>query len=130
MITDMHCHFVPEPFFKFAQQNDAFAVKIVRREGEACDLNIRRIPFALNETFFDPARQIARLDRLGIDRTILSLATPFIDYSLDAALAVKAARVYNDTLAETVSRHPDRFGAWAFLPIQDPAAAANELRRC
>jgi aminocarboxymuconate-semialdehyde decarboxylase len=130
MITDIHCHFVPEPFFRFVQQHDAFAVKVVRREGEACDLNIRGIPFALNSTFFDAGRQVERLDRLGIDRTILSLATPFIDYSLDPLVAVNAARVYNNALAETVAKHRDRFGAWAFLPIQDPAAAAEELRRC
>jgi aminocarboxymuconate-semialdehyde decarboxylase len=129
MITDIHCHFVPDEFFRFVQREDAFAVKTVRIEGDAYDLNIRGIPFALNPTFFDAGRQVERLDRLGIDRTILSLATPFIDYSLDAGIAVKAARVYNDSLAETVSRQ-SRFGAWAFLPMQDPAAAAAELRRC
>ena len=102
----------------------------MRAEGDACDLIIRGIPFALNSTFFEADRQIERLDRLGIDRTILSLATPFIDYSLDAGIAVKAARIYNDSLAETVSKQKARFGAWAFLPMQDPSAAAAELRRC
>jgi aminocarboxymuconate-semialdehyde decarboxylase len=130
MITDIHCHFVPDEFFRFVQRQDAFAVKVVRAEGDACDLNIRGIPFALNSTFFDAGRQIDRLDRLGIDRTILSLATPFIDYSLDAGIAVKAARIYNDSLAETMNKEKARFGAWAFLPMQDPAAAAAELRRC
>lgn len=130
MITDIHCHFVPEDFFRFVQKQDAFAVKVVRREGDACDLSIRGIPFALNETFFDAGRQIERLDRLGIDRTILSLATPFIDYAQDASIAVPAARLYNDALAETVGRNKARFGGWAFLPMQDPAAAAAELRRC
>lgn len=130
MITDIHCHFVPEEFFRFVQREDAFAVKLERSEGEAWDLNIRGVPFALNPTFFDTGRQIERLDRLGIDRTILSLATPFINYALDPAIAVKAAQLYNDTLAATVARHKDRFGGWAFLPIQDPAAAAQELRRC
>lgn len=130
MITDIHCHFVPDEFFRFVQREDAFAVKVVRTEGDACDLNIRGIPFALNSTFFDTGRQIERLDRLGIDRTILSLATPFIDYSLDAGIAVKAARIYNDSLADAVNKQNTRFGAWAFLPMQDPAAAAAELRRC
>lgn len=130
MITDIHCHFVPDEFFRFVQREDAFAVKLVRAEGDARDLVIRGLPFALNSTFFEADRQIDRLDRLGIDRTILSLATPFIDYSLDAGIAVKAARIYNDSLAETVKKQSARFGAWAFLPMQDPAAAAAELRRC
>ena len=42
------------------------------------------LPSILTPRSFGMDRQIARLDRLGIDRTILSLATPFIDYHLDA----------------------------------------------
>ena len=130
MITDIHCHFVPEEFLRYVQRQEAFAVKLVRAEGEARDLSIRGIPFALNTTFFELPRQVERLQRLGIDRTILSLATPFIDYGLDAQLAVEAACVYNDALAAAVNSDQARFGAWAFLPMQDPAAAAAELRRC
>jgi aminocarboxymuconate-semialdehyde decarboxylase len=130
MITDMHCHFVPAAFFRFVRSRAEFAVSIEREQGEAVDVGIRGKMFDLNTTFFSLARQIARLDRLGIDRTILSLATPFIDYHLDAPVAIEAARVFNDALAETVGRNNPRFGAWAFLPLQDPAAAAAELTRC
>ena len=130
MITDMHCHFVPDAFFRFVQSRDEFAVTIEREEGEAVDVGIRGKVFDLNTTFFALDRQIARLDRLGIDRTILSLATPFIDYHLDAPVAIEAARVFNDALAQSLGRNNVRFGAWAFLPLQDPAAAAAELRRC
>lgn len=129
MITDMHCHFVPDAFLRFVEQRDEFAVKVERAEGEDVSLRIRGIVFDLNTTFFKLDRQVARLDRLGIDRTILSLATPFIDYHLDARLAIEAARIYNDTLAQSIAGR-DRFGAWAFLPLQDPDAAAAELRRC
>ena len=130
MITDIHCHFVPQSFFRFVEKESAFAVKVERNEGDAWELNIRGMPFALNSMFYDAKKQIERLDTLGIDRTILSLATPFIDYGLDPKLAVKAARLYNDALAETIGVTPNRFGGWSFLPIQDPAAAAEELRRC
>jgi aminocarboxymuconate-semialdehyde decarboxylase len=130
MITDMHCHFVPEAFLRFVRSRAEFAVSIEREQGEAVDVGIHGKVFDLNTTFFSLDRQIARLDRLGIDRTILSLATPFIDYHLDAPVAIEAARVFNDALAETVGRNNPRFGAWAFLPLQDPAAAAAELTRC
>lgn len=129
MITDMHCHFVPEDFLRFMEQRDEFRVKVERAEGEAVDVRIRGHMFDLNNTFFRLDRQIERLDRLGIDRTVLSLATPFIDYHLDSAIAVDAARRYNDALANSIAGNP-RFKVWAFLPLQDPAAAAAELRRC
>jgi aminocarboxymuconate-semialdehyde decarboxylase len=130
MITDMHCHFVPDEFLHFMQKRDEFAVKVERTEGEAVDVRVRGNVFDLNTMFFRMDRQIARLDRLGIDRTVLSLATPFIDYYLDANLAVEAARKFNDALAHSIAPHKARFDAWAFLPLQDPATAAAELRRC
>jgi aminocarboxymuconate-semialdehyde decarboxylase len=130
MITDIHCHFVPEDFFRFVQSRDEFAVKIKRQEGDAVDLDIRGMHFGLNATFFDMSKQVERMRRDGLERTILSLATPFIDYHLDAKLAVEAARVFNDALASSITSDPTRFGGWALLPMQDPEAAAQELRRC
>jgi len=130
MITDMHCHFVPEEFFRFAQTRDEFAVQIKRREGDAVDLDIRGMHFGLNTTFFEMNRQVERMARDGVERTILSLATPFIDYHLDAKIAVEAARVFNDGLVAAIAPDRTRFGGWAMLPMQDPAAAAQELRRC
>ena len=67
MITDMHCHFVPDEFLRFMQKRDEFAVKVERTEGEAVDVRIRDNMFDLNTAFFRMDRQIARLDRLGID---------------------------------------------------------------
>ena len=43
---------------------------------------------------------------------------------------VEAASVFNDALAEAIAPDRDRFGGWALLPMQDPEAAARELRRC
>jgi aminocarboxymuconate-semialdehyde decarboxylase len=130
MITDVHCHFVPNEFFAFACKREQFDIKIKRREGEEVDLDIRGMHFGLNTTFFEVSKQLQRMERMGIERTILSLATPFIDYHLDAKLAVEAASVFNDSLASAVGSEKARLGGWAMLPMQDPAAAARELRRC
>jgi aminocarboxymuconate-semialdehyde decarboxylase len=130
MITDMHCHFVPDQFLRLVQQRDEFGVTITRSEGDDVEVAIRGKAFDLNTTFFQLDKQVERLDRLGIDRAILSLATPFIDYHLESAPAVAAARVFNDSLADAIGSETKRFGAWAFLPLQDPVAAAAELRRC
>lgn len=130
MITDMHCHFIPEDYFALVKSRPELAVQEVERQGERIDVAVRGTRFALNETFFDGARQIARMDGLGIDRTVVSLATPLINYHSDPALAVDAARICNDGFARLVRSAPNRFAAWAFLPMQAPEAAAAELRRC
>jgi aminocarboxymuconate-semialdehyde decarboxylase len=105
-------------------------VTVKRSEGDEVDLDIRGMHFGLNKTFFEMPRQIERMKRVGVERAILSLATPFIDYHLDAKLATNAARIFNDALAGAIAGDRQHFGGWAFLPMQDPAAAATELRRC
>ena len=42
---------------------------------------------------------------------------------------VALAREMNDHLAGAIAKHPDRFGAFAVLPMQSPAACAAELKR-
>jgi len=130
MITDIHRHFVPPPFLEFMKSRPEFQVAIKREEGEVIDFDIRGIHFGLNRTFFDLPRQIRRMKEEGVERSVLSLATPFIDYHLDASLAVPAARQFNDALATAIAGQDSQFKAWAFLPMQDPAAAAQELARC
>lgn len=45
-------------------------------------------------------------------------------------LNVSAVRLANDQLAGAVTSHPDRFRAFAILPMAFPDAAAGELERC
>ena len=130
MITDIHCHFIPDELFQFVQARTEFNTRLTAHDGDRIDINVRGMHFGLNSTFFESARQIGRMDGLGIDRTVVSLATPLVNYYLDAKLATEAARLCNDGFAKLVAANPRRFAAWAFLPMQDPAAAAAELRRC
>jgi aminocarboxymuconate-semialdehyde decarboxylase len=130
MVTDIHCHFIPPGFFELLRTKKEFEVRVLRSEGDVVEVECRGLRYGLNRTFFDPERQIARMDGLGIDRTVVSLATPLVDYYLDPGLAVQAAQVCNDGFAQLTADNPKRFAAWAFLPMQDPQAAATELRRC
>jgi aminocarboxymuconate-semialdehyde decarboxylase len=130
MITDIHCHFIPPRFFSFVQQRPEFEVSVGATNGESIMLECRGAEYGLNPTFFEPERQIARMRALGIGRSVVSLATPLVNYYVEPVLALEAARLCNDGLAELVAENGERFGAWAFLPMQDPLAAAEELHRC
>ena len=61
MVTDIHCHFIPDALFKFVQSNAEFATRLTAHEGERIDINVRGMHFGLNPTFFEPSRQIARI---------------------------------------------------------------------
>jgi aminocarboxymuconate-semialdehyde decarboxylase len=130
MITDIHRHFVPAAFFDYVCRRPEFQVVIKCREGDRVDADIRGRHFGLNTTFFDLGKQFEQMNREGVERAVLSLATPFIDYNHDGDFALETAIRFNDALAEAIAADPKRCRAWAFLPMQDPQAAAEELRRC
>jgi aminocarboxymuconate-semialdehyde decarboxylase len=130
MITDIHCHFIPGEYFCHVQRRSEFDVRVADVHDDSINLVCNGANYELNRTFFEPELQIGRMDGLGIDRTVVSLATPLVNYYLDPVLATEAARLCNDGFAQLVSANSRRFSAWAYLPMQDPAAAAAELRRC
>jgi len=74
--------------------------------------------------------RLPEMDAAGIDVQVLSLTVPGLQADLDPAAARESARFANDYLARVVAEHPGRFRGFAALPMQDPAAAADELRRC
>ena len=74
--------------------------------------------------------RLREMDAHGMELMILSLNAPTVQAVADTAAAVDLARRANDFLAEQVARRPDRFQGFAALPLQDPEAAALELRRC
>ena len=74
--------------------------------------------------------RIDAMDRNGIETAILSLNAPAVQSILDPAQAVEIARRANDAIAAAIDRHKGRYLGFAALPLQDPAAAAEELNRC
>lgn len=75
-------------------------------------------------------RRLREMDNNGVEVMILSLNAPAVQAIPERAKAVEIAKRANDFLAEQVARRPDRFQAFAALPMQDPDAATAELERC
>ena len=73
--------------------------------------------------------RLSQMDAHGIAYAILSLNSPAIQAIANRSRAIEIARRANDVVADAVARKPNRFGAFAALPLQDPDAAAEELTR-
>jgi 2,3-dihydroxybenzoate decarboxylase len=74
--------------------------------------------------------RLAAMDRAGIARSVLSLAGPGVQAERDGTAARRNARAANDFLAREIAKRPERYSGFAHLPMQDAAAAADELERC
>ena len=74
-------------------------------------------------------KRLHQMDEQGVEMMILSLNAPAVQAIPDARKANEIAIRANDYLAEQVAKRPDRFQAFAALPMQDPELAIAELDR-
>lgn len=80
-------------------------------------------PASVTEKLFDlDTQRIPAMDAGSVSVQILSHVPAYVS----TEFCTKA----NDELAEAVKRNPDRYAAFAMLPMSDPPAAAKELERC
>jgi predicted TIM-barrel fold metal-dependent hydrolase len=78
----------------------------------------------------DPVARLVDMDSEGIDQAVLYPSIGLYAAAIsDSDAAVAVARSYNDWLASYCAAAPRRLFGAAMLPLQDPAAAAVELRR-
>ena len=78
------------------------------------------------------AGRLADMDRSGITMQVVSKAGNHMGPSadmFDGAEAIAFARDFNDAAHRELSKHPDRFAAFAHLAASIPEAAADELER-
>jgi uncharacterized protein len=96
---------------------------------EAADPSVAYHAGAIEHRLINLAdERLALMDETGLDVQVLSLTTPALhDLGRES---IDIARRTNDMLAEAVARHPDRFQAFATLPVSMPDEAALELDRC
>ena len=75
-------------------------------------------------------RRLADLDAMGVDMQVIKPPPPQCYYAVPLDIAVKAAQIVNDGIAEFVARKPDRLKGFGTVPMPDGSEAAKELERC
>lgn len=79
--------------------------------------------------FRDVERRLADMDEFGIDKQVLTLASPPSWLGIDPADALPVVRLANNRIRAIADDHPDRFIPVATLPFLD-GPYLDELSRC
>jgi len=83
------------------------------------------------KTLTDVNLRLDIMDEYGIDMHGLAAAAPPIETLFqDRTIAKEMARLQNDSLAEIVQAHPNRFFGIATVSMLDPDDAVEEVTRC
>ena len=75
-------------------------------------------------------QRLADMDAMGLDMQVVLPPPPQCYYAVPPDIAVKAAQLVNDGIAEFVARRPDRLKGFGSVPMPDGNEAASELERC
>jgi len=127
-IIDFHNHYYP-PAYLDALELGPSAVRVTRdAAGNPCvhypgDYNVC-VP---GHRDIDYREEVLR--EAGADTQVITLTTPGTHVE-ERATAVRLAKLVNDAFAKVVAEKRGRFVALATLPLNDPAASVDELRRC
>jgi len=129
-MIDMHAHWKPaeiadalrartrEP--RILRNADGIEVLKAPRMGET----------PVDQAFDDLEYNLARMDRQGVEVSVLSLLGSFCWIEAQPVdVAIPLCRQVNDGLSAICEKHPGRFAAFAALPLTDMNAAAAELDR-
>ncbi len=108
MKIDVHAHYLPD-FYRDA----------LREHGHDQPDGFPYIPE------WSAADHVAFMDRLGIERSLLSVSSPGVRFG-----DVDLARAVNEAGRQAVVDHPGRFGLLASLPLPDVDAAIAEIAHC
>ena len=136
--VDVHAHAVPDAFLdELARDPERWALRVARPDGSGAGRAVVQVAGG-RETkvlpgLLDLDGRMAAMDRTGVDVQLVSpwmdLAATSLSTDLEPRVVADFARLSNDAMADLVRPHPDRLVPLANLPLQDPEAAAAELRR-
>lgn len=129
---DLHTHILPSGWDDYAARfgGDRWPRLVGGPAADRCQLFVgATFNRNLGPEAFDPARRLDDMDRCGIARQMLSPAPPLFCYWAPGEAAAEWCRMVNDSIADAVSRRPDRFLGAGGLPLQAPDLAVKELER-
>ena len=128
--VDIHSHVIPARMVDgIARAPDTFAARIEGEAGAQRVVHAQGYAYPLFAEFHDVDAKLDSMDRKGIDVSVISPAPPMFYYWADVDVAMQAARLVNDGIADMVHAKPARLRGMATIPLQHPDAAIAEMER-
>lgn len=128
VVVDMHTHFIPPTFTDDVTANPDWETRVQKRDGQPWLVHAQGFTYPLQEEFLGDGAKLADMDERGIDLSVLSLAPTLFYYWIAPEAGISFARMANESLAQAVDASSGRTVGVATVPMQNPVAAARELR--
>jgi aminocarboxymuconate-semialdehyde decarboxylase len=129
-VIDVHTHMTTRSYIELLRDKGGPDYELRKTKAGQDTVWYRGSPFyTLLEPMWDYDLRIKDMDKAGVDLAIVSLTSPNA-YWGGREIALKAAQLVNDSMAEEQRKRPDRIRWFASLPFLDADDAKAELARC
>jgi aminocarboxymuconate-semialdehyde decarboxylase len=128
---DVHAHMLPaETIRLLAKESPRVAPKLIDENGATImQIGGKVVQRPMPREAYDLDLRLRDMDANDVRMQLVCATVHTFFYDQEASLGTACAVLQNDQIAAVVDRHPDRFLGLATLPLQDPVAAADELKR-
>jgi len=130
-VVDVHTHYIPQELVDMIVSGEGpTGLKVEEREGkDPLIVHDNGLRYPVFDVFRDHEARLAHMDEHGTDVSIISISPSLYLYWLDPGETAEVSKTLNDAAARMAARGGSRIEAMATVPMNDPAAAAEELRR-
>jgi aminocarboxymuconate-semialdehyde decarboxylase len=130
-VVDVHTHFIPMEFVELLRGGDGPpGVEVTDRDGrDPLVVHDNGLAYPVMPLFHDLGTRLEQMDGDGIDVSLISIVPSLFLYWTDPAETARVSRIINDAGAALAAGSGGRLHALATVPMNDPVAAAAELRR-
>ncbi len=127
-IIDTHTHWYPQEWIDLLARDGERQGGKIERTASGYKVTAGKLNNAFSEEFVSLDARIAGMKRQRVDMQALSLTTPMV-YWASPEFGLAMSQAFNDATSAACRAHPDKFVAFAMIPMQDPALALKELER-
>ncbi|HCY88746.1 MAG TPA: 2-amino-3-carboxymuconate-6-semialdehyde decarboxylase [Chitinophagaceae bacterium] len=131
MKIDIHTHIMPERMPNWVQKfGYGDFIHLEHRNCKACMMKGDKLFREVETNCFDATERLRDMDNTKVDVQVLSTIPVLFNYWAKPADGLETSRFFNDHIADTVSREPNRFIGIGTVPMQDVELAIGEMERC
>mgnify|MGYP002381338932 FL=1 len=105
-------------------------IHLEHRNCKACMMKGDKLFREVEENCFDATVRIKEMDATDVTVQVLSTIPVLFNYWANPVDGLETSRFFNDHIADTVAKNPQRFIGIGTIPLQDVDLAIAEMERC
>ena len=131
MKIDIHTHIMPDKMPNWVQKfGYGEFIHLEHRNCKACMMKGDKLFREVEENCFDVSLRKKEMDETDVTIQVLSTIPVLFNYWAKPKDGLETSRFFNDHMADSVAKDPDRFIAIGTVPMQDVDLAIKEMERC